>query len=124
MTSAPGVFPLTRRTWSWLAGVGVLTAAALLSTWVGDWTTRLSGADAPHITTVALPLAALPPDATPPPSVRGELAPGAGDAVMVRDLEFLSWFAQRRESGAPAAVLPELPESMGDSESPEGNDAQ
>ena len=68
---------------------------------------------------------ALPPDATPPPSVRGELAPGAGDAVMVRDLEFLSWYSQRHEAGTPAAdVLPELPETMSDGEPPEANDAQ
>lgn len=103
----------------------MLTAAALLSTWVGDWTTRLTGGDSPRITTEPLPATALPQDDTPAPSARGELAPDDRDAAMVRDLEFLSWYSQRRGTGAPATVaLPELPETMSDSESQEGNDAQ
>ncbi|MGG6463244.1 hypothetical protein [Solilutibacter silvestris] len=119
------MFPLSRRTWSWLAGVVVLTAAALLSTWVGDWTTRLAGGDEPHIATEALPQAALPPESAHAPSARGELAPDDRDAAVVRDLEFLSWYSQRHEAGTPAAApLPELPETMSDGESQEGNDAQ
>ncbi len=116
---------MSRRRWSWLAGVAVLTVAALLSTWVGDWTERLAGGDGPHITTEPLPQAALPAEGALAPSARGELAPDARDAAVVRDLEFLSWYSQRRGSGAPAVTaLPELPETMSDGESPEGNDAQ
>lgn len=59
------------------------------------------------------------------PSARGELAPDDRDAAVVRDLEFLSWYSQRRETGAPATTaLPELPETMSDGESQEGSDAQ
>ena len=124
VTPAPGVFPLSRRRWSWLAGVAVLTAAALLSTWVGDWSARLGG-DEPHITTEALPQASLPPEGAQAPSARGELVPDDRDAAVVRDLEFLSWYSQRQEAGKPATTaLPELPETMSDSESQEGNDAQ
>jgi len=119
------VFRPTRRTWSWLAGVAVLTAAALLSTWVGDWPARLAGGDEPRITTEALAQAALPADGVQAPSARGELAPDDRDAALVRDLEFLSWYSQRQSAGKPAATpLPELPETMSDSESQEGNDAQ
>ena len=58
-------------------------------------------------------------------AARGDVVPDARDAVLVRDLEFLSWYARRRSAGAPTAVaLPELPETLGDSESPEGADAQ
>lgn len=125
VTSAPGVFSLSRRTWSWLAGVAVLTVAALLSTWIGDWTTRLDGGGEPRITTQALPPASLPPEDVRPAVARGELAPDDRDAAIVGDLEFLSWYAHRRQAGPPAATaLPELPETLGDSESPEGNDAQ
>ena len=125
VTPAPGVFPLSRRSWSWLAGVAVLTVAALASTWVGDWPAQLAGGDGPRITTEALPQAALPPESVQAPSARGELAPDDRDAAVVRDLEFLSWYSRRREAGAPAAApLPEIPETMSDGESQEGNDAQ
>ena len=125
VTPAPGVFQLSRRRWSWLAGVAVLTAAALLSTWVGDWPARFGGNDEPRITTEALPQASLPPEGAQAPSARGELAPDDRDAAVVHDLEFLSWYSQRQEAGKPATTaLPELPETMSDSESQEGNDAQ
>ncbi|MBS0226794.1 MAG: hypothetical protein JSS25_10695 [Proteobacteria bacterium] len=125
MTPAPGVFGLSRRSWSWLVGVAVLTVAALLSTWVGDWPQALAGDDGPHITTQALPQTALPPENDQVSSARGELAPDDSDAAVVHDLEFLSWYSQRHEAGTPAAdVLPELPETMSDGEPPEANDAQ
>lgn len=104
----------------------MLTAAALLSTWVGDWPSRLGGGDdSPRIATEALPASTLPAESPQAPSARGELAPDDRDAAVVRDLEFLSWYSQRRGQGAPATTtLPELPETMSDGESQEGNDAQ
>lgn len=116
---------MSRRSWSWLAGVAVLTVAALCSTWVGDWPAQLAGEDGPRITTKALPQSALPPESAQAPSARGELVPDDRDAAVVRDFEFLSWYSQRRDAGAPAAApLPELPETMSDGESPEASDAQ
>ncbi|MBS0214839.1 MAG: hypothetical protein JSR50_03685 [Proteobacteria bacterium] len=116
---------MSRRSWCWLAGVAVLTVAALLSTWIGDWPAQLAGEEGPRITTKVLPQTALPPESAQAPSARGELVPDDRDAAAVRDLEFLSWYSQRHEAGTPAAAsLPELPETMSDGESPEGNDAQ
>lgn len=124
MTSDPGVFSLSRQTWAWLAGVAVLTMATLASTWVGEWKARL-GDDTPRIRTTPLPPPTLPVNGGQVSSARGELTPDDRDAAVVRELEFLSWYAHRRQAGAPAATpLPELPETMGESESPEAADAQ
>lgn len=118
------MFPLSRRTWLWLAGIVVLTAAALASTWVGEWRARF-GDDTPRIRTTPLPPSNLPVNGGQSSSARGELTPDDRDAAVVRELEFLSWYAHRREAGAPvAAPLPELPETMGESDSPEAADAQ
>ncbi|PNS08545.1 hypothetical protein [Solilutibacter silvestris] len=114
---------MTRRTWLSLAGVAVLTAAALLSTWVGEWRRR-AGDDAPRITTEALAPATLPKDGGQASSARGELTPDDRDATVVRDLEFLSWYAHRREAGTAAtAPLDTTPETMGESDEPAAADA-
>ena len=126
MSPDPGVFQLALRTRILLVVVALATAAALAATWTGTWTRRFGGGDDDvHVTTRALPPSSLPRDDSGPAAARGDVVPDARDAVLVRDLEFLSWYARRRSAGAPTAVaLPELPETLGDSESPEGADAQ
>ena len=118
------MFHLTRGTRLWLTAAVALTAVALLSTWVGEWRSRL-GDDTPRITTTALPPPALPRDGAQVPSAHGELTADDRDAVMVRQLEFLSWYAHRREAGTAApAPLDEAPETMGESDEPAAPDAQ
>lgn len=120
------MFQLTPRTRILLAVVAVATIAALAATWTGTWARRVGGGDDDvRITTRPLPPSSLPRDDSAPAVARGEVAPDGRDAALVRDLEFLSWYAHRRAAGGQAvSTLPELPETLGDSESPEGADAQ